>query len=164
MCSLVRFRLGNSWLKTGCACSAMLAVTALVWVVLNGFLCLIACVCVCVCDTLSLSCGLRWFCLSGITHHSAAFSSLKPLGLRTDKERERAMDNGRKNEWAERDSRQWRDRWLHFPCDWALSYLSSHPWYYSAWILWNALVLLNLHVCQQAFNVFKSWKMFKGNP
>lgn len=27
---------------------------------------------------------------------------------------------------------------------------------------WNASALVNLHVCQQAFNVFKSWKMFKG--
>lgn len=27
---------------------------------------------------------------------------------------------------------------------------------------WNAGALVNLHVCQQAFNVFKSWKMFKG--
>lgn len=33
----------------------------------------------------------------------------------------------------------------------------------SPWILWHTLVLLNLHVCQQAFNVFKTWKMFKGN-
>lgn len=40
--------------------------------------------------------------------------------------------------------------------------LSSHPWSDSPWILWNALVLLNLHVCQQAFNVFKTWMMFKG--
>lgn len=45
----------------------------------------------------------------------------------------------------------------HFPC-----ILSLYPWSDSPWILWNTLVPLNLHVCQQAFNVFKTWMMFKG--